>query len=306
MFRTVVCVKQIRHIYARTGLDPATHFIAAADVVNIVNPLDELAVEAAVRLRDAQGGGEVVVLTLGELLAEEELRRCLAMGADRLIRLDAPCFRDLDAWATGVVLAAAARRLDPDLVLCGRRALDDCSGQVPAIIAGQLGTPLVCRVVGLEVNAAARKVVAHRALDRGDREIVECSLPAVLAVDKGINEPRYPALPALLGSREAGIEVWDASLLGLDPAATRPLTRVVRLYPPRPRARKIKAPDSSLSAQARIQMLMGGGAAPKKKEGARILELPVPEAARKVLEFFIEHKALPDPRPQVVHTPPPA
>ena len=177
---------------------------------------------------------------------------------------------------------------------------------MPAIIAGQLGTPLVCRVVGLEVNAAARKAVAHRALDRGDREIVECSLPAVLAVDKGINEPRYPALPALLGSREAGIEVWDASLLGLDPAATRPLTRVARLYPPRPRARKIKAPDSSLSAQARIQMLMGGGAAPKKKEGARILELPVPEAARKVLEFFIEHKALPDPRPQVVHTPPPA
>ena len=95
--KIVVCVKQIVHVYARTGMDPSTHFIADEDRVNIINPLDELAVEEAVRLREARGG-EVILLPLGELIAERGLRRCFAMGADRMIRIDDFPSDAMDAW----------------------------------------------------------------------------------------------------------------------------------------------------------------------------------------------------------------
>ncbi len=287
--RIVVCVKQIRHIYARTGLDPSTHFVAEEDVVPLINPLDELAVEEALRQRGIHGG-EVILVTLGELLAEEGLRRCLAMGADRVIRIHDPAFHITDAWSTAAVLSSAIQQMQPDLVLCGKEALDDGAGQVGVIIAERLGIPCVCGVVRLETRPAQGEAVVHRALERGDREVVQCPFPALFTVEKGLNEPRYPRLEPLLEAQNREVEVWDAGRIEVDPEAGKPLTSVVKLFPPKPRTRKARAPDSSLSAQARIQMLMGGGAAAKKKkESSSLVELPPREAAEKVLAFLLEN-----------------
>lgn len=290
--KIVVCVKQIRHVYARTGLDPSTHFIAEEDVVNIINPLDELAVEEAMRLRGAHGG-EVILMTLGELIAEEELRHCFAMGADRMIRIHGPSLETADPWSTGVVLSQAIRQIGPDLILCGRQALDDRAGQVGMTVAELLGFPCVCGIVRLEANPGEQKAVVHKALERGDREVVESPLPALFTVERGLNEPRYPRTADLLRAWEQEIELWDAGRLNMTLDQIKPLTRVTRVFPPKPRPRKIKAPSSSLSAQARIQMLMGGGAAKKRdKESSGLVELPPREAAEKVVEFLEENKCL--------------
>jgi electron transfer flavoprotein alpha/beta subunit len=127
-------------------------------------------------------------------------------------------------------------------------------------------------------------------LERGDREVVECSLPAVLTVDKGLNEPRYPPLENLLEASEKEIEHWDAGALDMEQGLMASRTRVVKITPPKPRTKKIAAPASTLSAQDRIQMLMGGGAASRKKEDTKLVELPPRQAAEKVLEFLVEKK----------------
>lgn len=289
--RIVVCVKQIEHIYARTGMDPGTHFIAEEDRVNIINPLDELAVEESVRLREARGG-EIILLTAGELIAERGFRHCFAMGADRMIQIDDSAFDAMDPWTTAVLLSAAIRQIDPDLVFCGKQALDDRCGQVGVMIAELLDFPCVCGITRLDLTDEGNRAIVHRALERGDREVVECSLPAVFTVERGLNEPRYPTLESLLEAGEKEIERRDPSVLEIEPDLMHCRTRVVKVTPPKPRTKKIAAPDSSLSAQDRIQMLMGGGAGNKKKEDTKIVELPPHQAAEKALEFLVEKKLL--------------
>ena len=289
--KIVVCVKQIEHIYARTGMDPATQFIAEEDRLNIVNPLDELAVEEAVRLREVREA-EIILLTVGDLIAERELRHCFAMGADRMIQIDNSAFEATDAWTAAVLLSAAIRQIDPCLVLCGKQALDDRCGTVGVMIAERLDLPCVCGITRLDLEDGGTKAIVHRALERGDREVVECSLPAVFTVEKGLNEPRYPTLENLLRARDTEIECWDPRTLETDPDLMHCRTRVVKVTPPKPRTKKIAAPPSSLSAEARIQMLMGEGAGKKKKEDTKIIELPPRQAAEKALEFLVEKKLL--------------
>jgi electron transfer flavoprotein beta subunit len=272
-------------------MDPATQFIAEEDRVNIINPLDELAVEEAVRLRESRGG-EVILLTLGELIAESGLRHCFAMGADRMIRVDDSSLESMDAWSTAVLLSAAIREIDPNLVLCGKQALDDRCGQVGVTIAELLDLPCVSGITRLDVKGDGNSAVVHRALERGDREVVECLLPAVFTVEKGLNEPRYPPLENLLAAAEKEIEHWGPKALDMEPGLPGCLTRVVRVTPPKPRTKKIKAPSSSLSAQDRIQMLMGGGGAERKKEDVRIIELPPRQAAQKAMEFLIDKRII--------------
>jgi len=290
--KIAVCVKQVRHIYARTGMDPSRHFIAEEDSVTIPNPLDERAVELALELKEAHGAAEVCLVTLGDPLAETSLRRCYAMGADRMVRIDPRGLNEIDGWVAAVALSAAMRRLSADLVLCGKESLDDRSGHVGVTVAELLGYPCVSGVIKLEVVAGSEEVVAHRAREKGDREVIRCRLPLLCTVERGSPEPRYPKLESLLKAQEEDTECWDASVLGLDPRSVEPLTRILRVYPPRPRVRKTKAPPSGLSAQARLQMLIGGGTIPGKEEVENIVELCPEEAARRIVAFLIEHKYL--------------
>src|SRR5512143_2490967 len=155
--KIVVCVKQIHLIYARTGVDPATHFVSEEDRISMVNPYDELAVEEAIRIKEKLGDGEVILVTLGDLFAEKALKRCLAMGADRMVQINDPSFGKLDPWGASVILAKALERLEPDLVFCGKEALDENSGQVGAYIAEILGFPYVSSIVKLDLFLHEKK-----------------------------------------------------------------------------------------------------------------------------------------------------
>ncbi|MFH1487991.1 MAG: electron transfer flavoprotein beta subunit/FixA family protein [Pseudomonadota bacterium] len=190
MMRIVVCVKQIRHVYARTGMDPKRNFLAPEDQITRVNPYDEAAVALALRAREARGGGEVILLTLGALIAEKELRRCLAMGADHLYRIDADGW--MDPWQKSGLLAGAIKALGAHLVLCGRESLDRQNGQVGAFLAHHLGMPFLSPITDLKVTRQGAAEVLRNA-GRGVRERIECPLPAVFSVDMGLHEPRVPA-----------------------------------------------------------------------------------------------------------------
>jgi electron transfer flavoprotein beta subunit len=283
--KIAVCIKQIHYIYARTGRDPKTHFISEEDSVNIVNPYDELAVEEAIRIKENLGDGEVILVTLGDLSAEKALKRCLAMGADRLIQVNDPSFAQLDPWGSSVFLARALRRLEPDLIFCGKEALDENRGQTGSYIADLLGIPYVSSVVKLDVFPHESKARIHRALGRGDREVVESEIPALFSAERGLNEPRYPTLPNLLRALDRKTECWNRDLLGLHIDDFQPMTEVVEVHYPKPRPKRIAPPDSRLDGYERTVFLLSGSRA---ERAVNMLEGTPDDLASAIVEFLEE------------------
>ncbi len=284
--KIVVCIKQINYIYARTGRDPSTHFISEEDRINIVNPYDEVAVEEAIQVKENnKGDSEVILITLGDLIAERALRRCFAMGADKLIQINHPCFGQLDSWGTSVILAKAIERLKPDLVFCGKEAIDENSGQVGAYLAELLGIPYVSCVVGLELLSYRKKARIHRALGKGDKEVVECEVPALFSVDRELNDPRYPTLPNLLRALKQKIESWGPELFDLTLDDLKPMTEVLEINYPRPRPKRTVAPDSHLNGYERTLFLLSGS---RVEKAGLILEGSPEELVSRTIQFLNE------------------
>jgi electron transfer flavoprotein beta subunit len=130
------------------------------------------------------------------------------------------------------------------------------------VLAEALGVPFVNGSVEIELNPVAREAVVLKKLERGDREKLVCSLPAVVSVDQGSQRPRYPTLPGVLKAKQVDITLMGRKELGIDALqadGSKGLTWVESYAPPRPKAKKFSAPDSSLSAADRLKLLMSGG-----------------------------------------------
>jgi electron transfer flavoprotein beta subunit len=254
--RIIVCVKQIRYTYAQTGRDPDLNYLEPEDHINRVNPYDEAALELALRSREQLGEGEVFILTLGALTAETDLRRCLAMGADRLYQIEADA--PMDAWSKSSLLTRAVKDLAADLVLCGKTSLDTGNGQIAAFIAHHLQMPFVSAITDLSISQDDRQLRIHRKASRGSREVIACRLPAVVSVELGIVVPRMPSFADKKRALSARIKK-----LRYDEANHSKIT-VKRVYPPRPRPKRVAAPDSRLDSYERINQLLNGSRVEKK------------------------------------------
>ncbi len=231
----VVCLKQVPDT-SEVRIDPETHTLRREGVASILNPFDRHALEAALQLR-AGHGGRVTALSMGPPQAKAVLREALASGADAAILLSDRAFAGGDTWATGIVLAAAIRRLGVvDVILCGKQAIDGDTAQVGPGVAAQLDLPqAVCVRRIVSVDAAA--LVVERVLDAGV-ERLRVELPCVLTVLREINEPRLPTLPGVLAARVAVVPVWTAADLAIDPACVGlkgSPTRVARIFAPEAR-----------------------------------------------------------------------
>lgn len=258
---TIVCVKQIPHIYIRNGYSPKTRGMVSNGLVYILSPYDEVAVEAALRQREATGKGEVTVVSIGPSRAEGALRWCLAMGVDKAIHILMDDEDGLDPWPTASVLADTIRGLAYDLLLFGKKALDDEMGLVGTFVGELLELPVVTAVVQIE-QASAGSARIQRALGRGNREEMVCPLPAVFTVDRKLNRPRYPTFPARKAAQTATIQQIDIESVT---SRTGPgKIDVVRLAAPKVRPKKILAPDSSMSADDQLKFIMTGGMGKKK------------------------------------------
>jgi electron transfer flavoprotein beta subunit len=276
--RIIVCIKQIRHTYTRTGMDPVQHFLTPDDSIFRVNPYDEAALELALRVKARQGNVEVILLTLGPVIAEAELRRCLALGADDLYRIVTE--REPGPWDKSRILARAVKDVGADLILCGKQSLDRQNGQVAAFMAHHLGLPFVSAIVDLAIEDKKRTTV-RRTADRGVREVIECSLPAVLSVEMGFHEPSLPTYNALKSTRSVEIK----TLSYMDEIFTNK-TMTARIFSPRPRPKKTPAPDSEAEAFNRIDQLLMDSRIEKK--GA-ILEDDPESQVNGILSFLEAH-----------------
>lgn len=272
----LVCVKQVRHVYARTGMAPETHFIAPGDALARVNPFDEVAVEWALRVKGAIQGTEVRILTLGPLVAETELRRLLAMGADGLYRIAEE--RALDAWAVSGGLAKAVALLGADMVLCGKESIDRRDGMVPAYLAHRLGRPFVSSLTSLTVEDGGRSALLERRCGRGKTTVLRCPLPAVFSVEMGGCLPR----PVTLEARRRAEEAPILTFLGDEEACWVVQDRVL---PPKPRPKPVPSPQSGRDAFGRIGELLSGGR--MEKTGKTLAGDPDSQAAG-ILAFLRE------------------
>jgi electron transfer flavoprotein beta subunit len=213
-----VCIKQVPDTEARLRVGKDGRWLAEEDLPFVINESDEYALEEGLRLAEATGG-EVVVFTLGPERVRDALRKALAVGAARAVHLKDPAFTGGDALATGRALAAAIRPGDFGLVLTGSQSDDVGYAGTGAIVAGELGWPHVWLVMGVELEEGGASARVTREMESGMNEIVRLALPAVLAVQAGINHPRYATLKGIMAAKKKEIAEVTAAELGLDPAS---------------------------------------------------------------------------------------
>jgi len=205
----VVCIKRVPATDSRIKIGADGTSIDPAQIEWIISPYDEFAVEAALQMKEAAGGGEVTILTLGPAESTKELRTCLAMGADKAVLLKDADAAQRDATSTAAALADAVKELGADLVLCGKQAVDRDQGQVGTLLAAELGMPCVTEIRQLEIADGKAKV--ERAGEDGTSETWEVTLPAVLTCTKGLNEPRYASLKGIMMAKKKPIDERDVS-----------------------------------------------------------------------------------------------
>ena len=216
----IVCVKQIPDPETPSSSfkvdEAAKKVIPAQGIAPVVNPFDPQATEAALRLKDAAGGGKVTVISLGADSARDSIKHALAMGADEGVLLSDPGFDGIDNFQTAVALAKAIQKVGEfDLVLMGRQAADWDMGVVPTGVAQLLGIPAVTIAKAIEANGSTIKV--ERVLDDGF-QTVETTLPAVVSVSNEFGEPRYPQLRQIMLAAKKTVQVWSAADIGVDAA----------------------------------------------------------------------------------------
>jgi len=234
--KLAVCVKRVPDSEARIRIAADGKGIEESGVKFVLNPYDEYAVEEALKLKEATGSGEVVAVSVGPDSAQETIRTALAMGADRGVLLKAGSL-PLDPLPVAQALAAELKDGGYDLVLFGKVAIDDSSHAVGVMVAELLGLPCVSAVAHLTV--ADGKGHGEREIE-GGVEAVEFALPAVVTADKGLNEPRYPALRGIMMAKKKPLEVKDAAL------GSGGLEVVSLAYPPERKAGRIvgEGPDA--------------------------------------------------------------
>lgn len=291
--RIIVCVRGVLNVNTSLRMDFKTNTLGLKANSYILNPYDLAAIEAALRIREQLGEGKVTLLTLGAPTAEDMLKKYLALGAQEGVRVWHDDLIELDSSVTSLFLARASKKLGYDLILCGRESLDTHTGQVGPRIADLLGLPHVTAIARLSISPDKKEAIVERKLEKGDREVVRCLLPALFTVDTALNLPRYPTYTQRRKAWKMEIIRWSGADLGLD-SPISPLVKILALSPPRPRPKKIFTPDSSLPASERMKLLMSGGITTKKS--SETVEESPEAAASKVIDFLHNEELLPHSR----------
>jgi len=215
----IVCVKQVPDPEAPASAfkvdEAAKKVVTAAGVAPVISQFDAIAVEAALRIKDAMGEGKITIISLGPASARDVIKHGLAMGADEGVLLSDPAFDDGDGYATGLALTTAIKKLgDTDIVFCGRQATDWDMGVTGTAIAEMLGVPSATFAKGVKHQDG--KLIVERALPDGF-ETVEMGLPCLVTVSNEMGEPRYPKLQQIMMAARKQITTWSAADLGLSP-----------------------------------------------------------------------------------------
>jgi electron transfer flavoprotein beta subunit len=260
--KIVVPVKQVPEV-AEVQVNEETGTLIRDGVPSILNPFDEYAVEAAIQLKEKYGG-EVTIITMGPPQAKEVLLKALAMGGDKAIHMTDRAFAGADTWVTALTLAEQIKKMEFDIVICGKQAIDGDTAQVGPEIAEILSVPQICYVRHLELTEDEKFVIAHRETDEG-YDVVRAKMPVLLTATKGLNEPRLPNIMGIMKAKKKPMEEVNAETLGYDVdklGLKGSPTQVRKVFPPdrKKGGIKIDADDPKAAAKELVDFLAKKGA----------------------------------------------
>ena len=234
--KVLVPVKRVIDYNVKVRVKADNSGVELANVKMAMNPFDEIAVEQALRLKEAGGAEEVVVVSIGPTQNQETIRTALAMGADRGIHIEAS--HDIEPLAVAKLLKTVVERENPGLVLVGKQAIDDDCNQTGQMLAALLGWAQGTFVSALDVAGETAKIV--REVD-GGLEHLEIKMPAIVSVDLRLNEPRYASLPNIMKAKKKPLDSVKVDDLGVD---IKPRLTVVKVEEPAEREAGIKVADA--------------------------------------------------------------
>lgn len=243
--KVLVAVKRVVDYNVRIRVKPDQSGVELANIKMAMNPFDEIALEEAVRLKEAGIAAEVVAVSCGAAVCQEQLRTALALGADRAILVETGDV-DLQPLAVAKLLKAVSEREQPGLVILGKQAIDDDANQTGQMIAALLGWPQA--TFASKVVIADGRAEVTREID-GGLETLSVRLPAVVTADLRLNEPRYATLPNIMKAKKKPIETLSPAELGVDIAPR--LTSLKVVEPPQRHAGVKVADVAELVAKLR-------------------------------------------------------
>src|ERR687894_284659 len=250
----VVLVKQVPDSGSERKLDPSDNTVARAGADNVINEMDEYALEEALQVRDREGG-EVTVLTVGPDSATDAIRKALSMGADRAVHVVDDAIHGSCAIQTSAVIAAALQQLEYDLILCGAEATDSQMSIMPALLSERLGIPQLTGARKLTIEGSTAKV--ERQTDAGYWAL-EAPLPAIVSTWDSINEPRYPSFKGIMAAKKKPVETRTLADLGVDPSTVglaSATTQVLDFAGRPPKGEGVKVPDEGDGAAKLVEFL---------------------------------------------------
>jgi electron transfer flavoprotein beta subunit len=229
----ILCVKHVPETAeAELRIDSSTKSIEKAGLVYDINEWDDYALEEAVRIKEKQGG-TITAITIGSQDSDSTLRKCLARGADKAMRLTDTKFEASDAYAIAKILHSIIKTLHYDLILTGMQATDDGNAMVGPILAEMLGIPHATIVKKIELASGTARV--NRELEGGLEEQIEVKLPALFSIQTGINEPRYVSIMGIRKAMQKEIKIMNLADTGLaenDVGPSGSWTNIKKLYEP--------------------------------------------------------------------------
>lgn len=242
--KALVAVKRVVDFNVKVRVKTDGSDVDIGNVKMSMNPFDEIAVEEAVRLKEAGSVNEIVVVSLGVKQCEETLRTALAMGADRAIHVETD--EKLEPLAVAKLLKAVATTENPDLLILGKQAIDDDANQTAQMLAALLNAPQ--GTFASKVVLADGEVLVTREID-GGLETVALKLPAVISTDLRLNEPRYVKLPNIMQAKKKPLDKKTVADLGVDIAVR---LQQVKVAEPKARSAGIKV-DSVAELVAKLK-----------------------------------------------------
>ena len=243
-----VCVKAVPDAAAGRRLDPSTKRLDRSGELTI-SDWDTYPIEEAIKLKEAAGDGEVVVISMGPERALEALRKALAMGADRAVLVSDDSLAGSDLLGTAKALAGALERESPDVILFGQQSADGGGACLWAAVADRLRQPVVSQVSELAVDGSG--LTGKRQTEYG-YDTIKAPLPAVVAVADSINTPRYPSLKGIMGAKKKPQDALSAGDVGGAPDAG---TTVLAINPPPARGEARRIEDDGSAAEKIVEFL---------------------------------------------------
>ena len=219
--KILVPVKRVIDYNVKVRVKADQTGVELANVKMAMNPFDEIAVEQAIRLKEAGTASEIVVVSIGPDQSQETIRTALAMGADRGVHV--PASHDTEPLAVAKVLKALVEKEEPGLVILGKQAIDDDSNQTGQMLSALLGWPQATFASGVEIAGDELKVI--REVD-GGLEHITSKMPAIITVDLRLNEPRYASLPNIMKAKKKPLDQVSLEDLGVDAAQRLTVVKV--------------------------------------------------------------------------------